>query len=126
MLDALLIHYILSIFLKDRFTIELLLFRIIEIRVTLNDYSLLISFSQLVGQLLHLQDRVDLLATLVIWWEVPEHVLLVVPAINDTPEVETLGPHTHLAVLRDGDQAAQLVPVDLLDTFAMCDALPDN
>ena len=66
MLDALLIHYILSIFLKDRFTIELLLFRIIEIRVTLNDYSLLISFSQLVGQLLHLQDRVDLLATLVI------------------------------------------------------------
>ena len=56
MLDALLIHYILSIFLKDRFTIELLLFRIIEIRVTLNDYSLLISFSQLVGQLLHLQD----------------------------------------------------------------------
>ena len=66
MLDALLIHYILSIFLKDRFTIELLLFRIIEIRVTLNDHSLLISFSQLVGQLLHLQDRVDLLATLVI------------------------------------------------------------
>ena len=66
MLYALLIHYILSIFLKDRFTIELLFFRIIEIRVTLNDHSLLISFSQLVGQLLHLQDRVDLLATLVI------------------------------------------------------------
>ena len=72
---------------------------VVFVRVTLNHHCLFVFFSKLVGNDLHVDELCRLAFLLVTQGEVPELVHLVVTTVDDTPEVERLGPDSNLTVL---------------------------
>ena len=76
------------------------------------NHGLLVLLSELVRQLLHLNDRLGFLSPHIFLWEVPEYILLIVSTVNDSPEVEPVRPDSHLAIFRNGDETVEIVLVN--------------
>ena len=93
--------------------------------VSFDVYHLLVISPQLVRQGLHLGDVLQLALPLVRGGEVPQYVLFVVAAVDDSPEIEAVRPNAHLAVLADRDQPLEGVWVHLLDPALVSHHFPN-
>ena len=102
------------------------LFILFRVLASHNLHALLVFFTQGIRNDLHLSDVFQLVLLLVLAREVPEHVLIVEAAVDDAPKVEAVRPDLHLVVHTAGDEAIELVRVELRDLLLVAHALTDD